>query len=104
MDDLLLILSELVGNAVRHTAAGPDYLTVEVDADRVIVAVHDPEADGGPVPPSEFAGDPLAESGRGLWLVQALAQCWYVERTAVGKAVVAVLPFGSPSVSRGASP
>ncbi|MFE0791255.1 ATP-binding protein [Streptomyces mutabilis] len=92
VDDAVLVVSELVGNAVRHTTAGPDCLTIEIDGDQVIVAVHDPEPDDGRVHLPEDAADPLAESGRGLWLVQTLARRWYVETTAVGKAVVAVLP------------
>ncbi|GAA2575251.1 MULTISPECIES: ATP-binding protein [Streptomyces] len=101
VDDAVLVVSELVGNAVRHTTAGPDCLTIVIDGDQVVVAVHDPEPDGG-VHLSETAADPLAESGRGLWLVQALARRWYVETTAVGKAVVAVLPRGKAAVSRAA--
>lgn len=102
VDDAVLVVSELVGNAVRHTAAGPDCLTIEIDGDQVVVAVHDPEPDGGGVHLSDTAADPLAESGRGLWLVQTLARRWYVETTAVGKAVVAVLPRGKAAVSRAA--
>ncbi|MER5839728.1 ATP-binding protein [Streptomyces prasinus] len=99
VDDAVLVVSELVGNAVRHTAAGPGCLTIEINEDQVIVAVHDPEQDDGRVHVSESAADPLAESGRGLWLVQTLARRWYVETTAVGKAVVAVLPRRTPAVS-----
>ncbi|MEV5013929.1 ATP-binding protein [Streptomyces sp. NPDC053782] len=102
VDDAVLVVSELVGNAVRHTTAGPDCLTIEIAGDQVIVAVHDPEPDDGRVHLSETAADPLAESGRGLWLVQMLARRWYVETTAVGKAVVAVLPRGETAVSRAA--
>ncbi|SCD53603.1 Anti-sigma regulatory factor (Ser/Thr protein kinase) [Streptomyces sp. di188] len=102
VDDAVLVVSELVGNAVRHTTAGPDHLTIEIDGDQVVVAVHDPEPDDGRVHLSETAADPLAESGRGLWLVQTLARRWYVETTAVGKAVVAVLPRGKAAISRAA--
>ncbi|MFJ6062768.1 ATP-binding protein [Streptomyces tendae] len=103
VDDAVLVVSELVGNAVRHTTAGPDCLTIDIEGNQVIVAVHDPEPDDGRVFPSEpAAADPLAECGRGLWLVQALAQRWYVETTAVGKAVVAVLPRTQSAVSRAA--
>ncbi|MFE6590751.1 ATP-binding protein [Streptomyces sp. NPDC057781] len=102
MDDAVLVVSELVGNAVRHTTVGPDCLTIEIDGDQVVVAVHDPEPDDGCVQLPETAADPLAESGRGLWLVQTLARRWYVETTAVGRAVVAVLPRGKAAVSRAA--
>jgi anti-sigma regulatory factor (Ser/Thr protein kinase) len=102
VDDAVLVASELVGNAVRHTTGGPDCLTITVDGDQIVVSVHDPEPDDGRVHLSETAADPLAESGRGLWLVQTLARRWYVETTAVGKAVVAVLPRGKTAVSRAA--
>lgn len=102
VDDAVLVVSELVGNAVRHTTAGPDCLTIEIGGDQVVVAVHDPEPDDARVHLSEAAADPLAESGRGLWLAQTLARRWYVETTAVGKAVVAVLPRGKTAVSRAA--
>lgn len=102
VDDAVLVVSELVGNAVRHTAAGPDCLTIEIDGDQVVVAVHDLEPDDGRLQLPETAADPLAESGRGLWLVQTLARRWYVETTAVGKAVVAVLPRRKSEVSRAA--
>ena len=39
VDDAVLVVSELVGDAVRHTTAGPDCLTIEIDEDQVIVAV-----------------------------------------------------------------
>ncbi|MFG3133620.1 ATP-binding protein [Streptomyces tendae] len=102
VDDAVLVVSELVGNAVRHTTGGPDCLTITIDGDQIVVSVHDPEPDDGRVHLSETAADPLAEFGRGLWLVQSLARRWYVETTAVGKAVVAVLPRGKTAVSRAA--
>ncbi|MDX3854213.1 ATP-binding protein [Streptomyces sp. AK02-01A] len=103
VDDAVLVTSELVGNAVRHTAAGPDRLTIEIDAHHVVVSVHDSEDDrGGVRPPALSDRDPLAESGRGLRLVEMLTRRWYVEATATGKAVVAVLPRREVLVSRGA--
>ncbi|WP_052489012.1 ATP-binding protein [Streptomyces sp. 150FB] len=103
VDDAVLIASELVGNAVRHTAGGPDCLAIEIDADQVVVTVHDAGDDHGDVRvPAPSERDPLAESGRGLWLVEMLTRRWYVENTATGKAVVAVLPRREPVVSRAA--
>ncbi|MFE1028038.1 ATP-binding protein [Streptomyces sp. NPDC058818] len=103
LDDAVLVVSELVGNAVRHTVSGPDCLAIEIAADQVFVAVHDPERDhGGVRVPDSSACDPPAETGRGLWLVQVLARRWYVETTEIGKAVVAVLPRSEPVVSRAA--
>lgn len=101
VEDAVLVASELVGNALRHTVAGPDCLAVEVRSDTVVVWVHDPVGDDGQVRVADQAAyDVLAESGRGLWMVQMLAQRWYVERTAIGKAVVAELAKADDAVSR----
>jgi anti-sigma regulatory factor (Ser/Thr protein kinase) len=80
-----LVLSELVGNAVR--ACGPHApLVVEVYSNRdgITVAVHDPAPDL--LPHRTVAGD-LAESGRGLVLLDLLAPGWSVDRSPVGKQI-----------------
>lgn len=84
-----LVLSELIGNAVR--ACGPHVpLVVEVYRSRgsdAVVAVHDPLA--GTVP--RRTGIPVdsddAESGRGLTLIDVLAPGWTTEPSPVGKTV-----------------
>lgn len=80
-----LVLSELVGNAVR--ACGPHVpLIVDVcrNRDGITVAVHDPAPDL--LPHRTAAGD-LAESGRGLVLLDLLAPGWTVDRSPVGKQI-----------------
>ena len=72
-DDLVLVATELGTNAVRHTASGRGgQFAVEIicrsSAVRVIVA------DDGAVTEPHLIGDPLAENGRGLLVVQALAE------------------------------
>lgn len=83
-DDLLLVLSELVGNACRH--GGPP-VTYEIDADGpdLMVSVED----GDPTPPSGAPGHvaPGAESGRGLFLVAAVSKVWGWRPTDRGKLV-----------------
>ncbi len=81
-DDALLLTSELVTNAVLH---GRSEVCVEVGvADgRVRVAVVD-ENSRRPAPVPE---DPDALDGRGLALVDALADRWGVEERSGGKAV-----------------
>lgn len=75
MDDLLLLVSELVSNAVRHGASGGDSsicLTATVKDREVIVSV----TDGGPglhVVPRD-AGTTL--EGFGLRLLNRLADDW----------------------------
>ncbi|MEV5974839.1 ATP-binding protein [Streptomyces sp. NPDC051921] len=77
-DTLLLTVAELVGNAVRHTAAVTErlHVTVAVVGGRVRLEVED----GDPTPPpAELTAltalaeiDPEAESGRGLPIVALL--------------------------------
>ncbi len=84
VDDASLLVTELVGNAVRHTAGQPA-LQLDRYGDAVAVVVVDgsgrlPRAgDGG--------GDGLADGGRGLLVVEALADRWGVESRPGGKAV-----------------
>ena len=62
--------AELVTNSVRHSnsrmAGGTVTVTLRVAADRVLVEVID---DGGATVPMLRRDGDLAESGRGLWLV-----------------------------------
>jgi anti-sigma regulatory factor (Ser/Thr protein kinase) len=85
-DDALLIVSELVTNAVRAVGVvevpprwvdlgAVDLVTVTLTglADSLVIEVRDP-APGLPVPAP--AADPSAEGGRGLHLVAALSTRW----------------------------
>ncbi|GII64224.1 hypothetical protein Skr01_43090 [Sphaerisporangium krabiense] len=88
-----LVASELVGNAVRacgHWA--PVVVEVEADSRGVWVRVHDPCPDRLPVRTGVAGGDDQAESGRGLWLLDALAPGWDVALTPIGKQVRCLLP------------
>jgi anti-sigma regulatory factor (Ser/Thr protein kinase) len=86
-DDVMLLVSELVSNAVVHAGAGPDRpLQVQVlrGPRWVIVTV----ADEGP----GFTWHPAPERGNesggwGLFLVDQIADCWGVECTAAGTRV-----------------
>ncbi|WP_224058940.1 ATP-binding protein [Streptomyces kanamyceticus] len=69
MDDVTLIVSELVANAVQH-ARGGCRLRVEVAGDRVTVEVYD----ASPVHPKVRRPNFVRESGRGLAMVRQLAQ------------------------------
>ena len=68
LDPVLLVVSELVGNAVRHGRPPVD-LRLRKAGRGVRVDVHDEEAIG----PSQGTPTGDAESGRGLLLVDAVA-------------------------------
>ncbi|GAA2629567.1 ATP-binding protein [Actinomadura fulvescens] len=79
----LVLLTELVTNAVRYGGAGPVAVRLVVHDDRVTAAVSDHNA-AGPVPARKGSED---EGGRGLVLLARLSTSsgWY--RTATGKTV-----------------
>jgi anti-sigma regulatory factor (Ser/Thr protein kinase) len=80
--ELLLCLSEVVTNAIRHAATGVR-LTVARHDDRVRVEV----ADSSPVLPVRRTPAPDAPSGRGLRILDQLTAAWGTRPTAEGKVV-----------------
>ncbi len=97
VDDAVLIASELVGNALRHTASGPDCMCLEDYQDMAVLRVHDAGRDVSRVRAhsAEESVDELTGSGLGLLLVGELASAWSVRPTAIGKEVVVVLALGA---------
>ncbi|MFI8951610.1 ATP-binding protein [Streptomyces sp. NPDC053750] len=83
---VLLVVSELVTNADRHSA-GPYILELEGTDATVAVTVYD---SSGAVP-QRFPRDPERVGRHGLEIVHALAQTVVVERVPVGKRVRAVV-------------
>ena len=84
IDRTKLLVTEVTTNAVVH-AHSRIRLTVEnhpPDGMRVEVRDDDPTP-----PPLPSVPDPDATSGRGLWLVSALARRWGVNRNKKGKTV-----------------
>ena len=75
LDPVLLTVSELVGNAIRH-GRPPVALRLRRHGPGVQVAVHDED----PQPPRQPGDDVGRESGRGLLLVRALASETGVEQ------------------------
>lgn len=79
-----LLLTEVVTNAVRHGSVRETLtLTVTVSPDEVVVAV----GDDSPAVPVVLDPPPEALGGRGMQLVDRLADAWGVEHRAGGKSV-----------------
>jgi len=89
VEDVDLVVSELVTNALLHTGDGPDgavspiRLELDLSGGRLTCRV----VDSSPLPPLPEAAADTAESGRGLILVEALAAEWDWEDLPDGKAV-----------------
>lgn len=85
-DDLALVVSELVTNAVLH-GRPPLHLELQADDRRVTVAV----ADGSPDGPLPRSADCDAEGGRGMPLIDILSAERGVRPQPPGKTVWAAL-------------
>jgi anti-sigma regulatory factor (Ser/Thr protein kinase) len=77
-----LLTGELVSNVVRHVDA-PMTVRAVVGPSFVRVEVADPSSNPPVAPPADL----LAQRGRGLMLVDALANRWGTELTTSGKTV-----------------
>jgi serine/threonine-protein kinase RsbW len=91
VDDVLLVVDELVVNALRHTGSGRPggSFAVEIrrECSEVVVMVTD---QGCLTEPAPTDADALAESGRGLRTVSLLATSWGWHGNAGGRTVTAV--------------
>lgn len=104
-DDVAVVTSELVGNAVRHGQPLDGGLLVRwrVTGDEVAVEVVD--GGGGSGPPREVAArdaDPMATCGRGLRIVEQIARRWGTSVDTSGhRTVWALVPFvpAAPAVA-----
>ena len=88
--ELLLVVSELITNADRHSN-GPYILELEGTDDSVTVSVYDSSA----ALPLRFPRDPRRVGRHGLEIVHALAASVTAERVPVGKRVSAVMRLGA---------
>ena len=86
-----LVVSELVTNALHH-GRGPVTLFVARRLDRLVLSVEDGSEELAAV---EFSGA-LAESGRGLSLVQSLTRAWGEQPVPGGKRVWAEVSPANP--------
>ncbi|RSS39674.1 ATP-binding protein [Streptomyces sp. WAC08241] len=79
-DTVSLVVSELVTNAVVHTASGRFVCELREGEEKLRIAVRD---EGGPAGPRiRDCGED--ERGRGLIIVDALCSAWGAERTGHG--------------------
>ncbi|MFF8976642.1 ATP-binding protein [Streptomyces cellulosae] len=95
LETLELLAGELIANALVHTGKG---CRVSVSWDGLRVRLEAEDTKGGYLPEWAPAG-PDGESGRGLQLVDALAEAWGCRSTTIGKAVWFEIGGGSPSAS-----
>jgi anti-sigma regulatory factor (Ser/Thr protein kinase) len=87
MDDALLLATELTTNAVLHVGSDISVL-VEASDDSVTVTIRDSEPDELPRLDASVAVEyPLANTGRGLLLVDKIAYRWGTTQDLEGKAV-----------------
>ena len=87
-DDVLLLVSELVTNAVRHAGAGPErplHVQLLRGPRWVVVAVAD-QGPGFKWHPARPSGENVS-GGWGLFLVDQIADRWGVECTTSGSCV-----------------
>jgi serine/threonine-protein kinase RsbW len=92
-EDVALVASELLGNAVRHARAlDDDHLVIDwgIGEFGVEIAVTD---GGGPTMPVAHEAAPSDTGGRGLAIVASIAVRWGVERSGSKTTVWAVVPL-----------
>ncbi|MEV0636405.1 ATP-binding protein [Streptomyces sp. NPDC050619] len=91
VDDVVTVVGELTGNAVRHTAAAADgaWLALATSPRTVMCIVRDPS----PQVPAPSTADQLETCGRGLGVVASLSSTWGWTVEGDGKAVWARIPI-----------
>lgn len=94
IEDGRLVISELVGNSVRHAqplSDGTILVTWCRDKGGLRVSV----TDGGSTSrPRKLSAPASAVSGRGMAIVEALAKDWWAERTRTRSTIHALLATG----------
>ncbi|RDG35062.1 ATP-binding protein [Streptomyces corynorhini] len=87
-DDSCAIVTELLANVHRH-ADGRAVLLLQRWPDRLLITVSDRSRELPVVKEPDWT----AESGRGMYVIEALADWWRAEPTATGKDIVASLMY-----------
>jgi anti-sigma regulatory factor (Ser/Thr protein kinase) len=94
VDDARVVVSELVGNSVRHAAPLPvNDLVVSwaIEDDDLVISVSD--GGSGSTSPHMVEAGQAAVSGRGLSIVAALAERWWVEEAGATTTVHVRMPL-----------
>jgi anti-sigma regulatory factor (Ser/Thr protein kinase) len=94
VDDARVVVSELVGNSVRHAHPLPvNQLVVSwaVEGNDLVISVTD---GGSGTSPHPITATDTAVSGRGLSIVEALAAHWWVEDDRGATTVHVRIPLG----------
>ncbi|MGI5374601.1 ATP-binding protein [Streptomyces sp. CA-251387] len=102
-DTAALVVSELVTNAIVHTASEHIVCELHDGAELVRIAVRDEGC--APGEPHPLAARPEEEHGRGLLLIDALCHAWGVHEQGSGLVIWVDLPRGAAfrGASRGGS-
>lgn len=90
--DARLVVSELVGNAIRHAQPLPDETLVvswEMDRHGIHIAVTD---GGGTDLPHRVNAEPTATSGRGMSIIESLSLRWWMDKGRTRTTVHALVP------------
>lgn len=110
VDEVAVVVSELLGNAVRHGApVGRSDLLLRWRVNDRSVEIEVVDGGGGDVRVGEHSGSPESTSGRGLGIVSALSDAWGTADDGHGQravwASVAIHPAGgqTPEPPRAAS-
>ncbi|GHE63095.1 hypothetical protein GCM10018785_35070 [Streptomyces longispororuber] len=99
VDSVVLAVSELVTNAHHHAHTSAQ-VVLTWDGQRLHLSVHD----SGPGAPAPRRPDDVSVGGRGLAIVQALADTWSIHPTSDGKTVTACFtPVGDAPCPQGAT-
>jgi phosphoserine phosphatase RsbU/P len=93
LDDALLLVTELVTNAVLHAGSA---ITLRIDVEETCVTIEVGDGRRGDLPEIGRGHSPLATSGRGLLLVDRIAHRWGTTHEAGGKSVWFELQRGQP--------
>ncbi len=78
--DCVQIVSEIVGNVIRH-AQTPLTLRLSYDGEAVLIA----STDGAVRLPEQHTASDVSEDGRGLLIIDSVASSWGVHHAVVGK-------------------